>query len=457
MKVVKFGGSSLAGGPVVENAVKIILSDPERRVVVTSAPGKRDPNDVKVTDLLIKFAEHVVHHRDWKDVAQRIFRRYTDIGSYFNIPEEEIEPLRKQLFSLPTVHYPNRDYLLAAFKAHGECLNAQLIAKVLTSKGANARYVDPKVAGIQVTGTPNNATVSPETYLSLENFEYSDDEILVFPGFYGYTMAGHIATFSRGGSDITGAILARGFHADLYENFTDVDAIFSANPTVVDNPRPISTMTYREMRELSYAGFSVFHDEALIPAIQGQIPINVKNTRHPEKRGTMIVPEKGFTPENTVTGIASSKHFAALYLHKYLLNKEVGFTLRLLRILSNHNVPYEHMPTGIDDLTIIFDKNYLTDALVDEICDEIQSEVNPDKLEWHDDYAIIMVVGEGMRDHIGVLRDIVTPVSNAGISFTLVNQGSSQISIMVGTTVKDADNAVRAIYNYLFTGENDND
>ena len=453
MKVVKFGGSSLASGPAVENALKIITAEAERQVVVTSAPGKRFDDDVKVTDLLIEYAHEINHGRNGLEVADQIFQRYVEIGEYFSLPLEEILPLKEILLDLPKEHYPNKNYLQAAFKAHGERLNAKLIAKILQSKGVKARYVDPKEAGIIVTGSPNNASVNPESYQLLENFAYDSDEKLIFPGFYGYTLAGHIATFSRGGSDITGAILARGFHADLYENFTDVDAIFSANPKVVDDPQPIHTMTYREMRELSYAGFSVFHDEALIPAIQGQIPINVKNTQHPEKRGTMIVPEKGFKPETIITGIASGKHFGALYLHKYLLNKEVGFTLRILQILSKHKLSYEHMPTGIDDLTIIFDRDTLNDELIDQVCNEIQTEVDPDHLEWISDYAIIMLVGEGMRARIGVMRDIATPVSREGISLRMVNQGASEISIMLGTAAKDADRAVAAIYDYFFKQE----
>lgn len=453
MKVDKFGGSSLASGPAVENALKIITAEAERQVVVTSAPGKRFDDDIKVTDLLIKYAHEINHGRNGLEVADRIFQRYVEIGEYFNLPLEEILPLKEILLNLPKEHYPNKNYLQATFKAHGERLNAKLIAKILQSQGVKARYVDPKDAGIIVTGSPNNASVNPESYQLLENFAYDADEKLIFPGFYGYTLSGHIATFSRGGSDITGAILARGFHADLYENFTDVDAIFSANPKVVDQPQPIHTMTYREMRELSYAGFSVFHDEALIPAIQGQIPINVKNTQHPEKRGTMIVPEKGFKPETVITGIASGKHFGALYLHKYLLNKEVGFTLRILQILNKYKLSYEHMPTGIDDLTLIFDRDTLNDELIDQICNEIQNEVSPDHLEWISNYAIIMLVGEGMRDRIGVIRDIATPVAREGISLRMVNQGASEISIMLGTAAKDADRAVAAIYDYFFKQE----
>lgn len=450
MKVVKFGGSSLASGPAVENALKIITAEAERQVVVTSAPGKRFDDDIKVTDLLIKYAHEINHGRNGLEVADRIFQRYVEIGEYFNLPLEEILPLKEILLNLPKQPYPNKNYLQAAFKAHGERLNAKLIAKILQSQGVKARYVDPKEAGIIVTGSPNNASVNPESYQLLENFAYDADEKLIFPGFYGYTLAGHIATFSRGGSDITGAILARGFHADLYENFTDVDAIFSANPKVVDNPQPIHTMTYREMRELSYAGFSVFHDEALIPAIQGQIPINVKNTQHPEKPGTLIVPDKGFQPSDIVTGIVSGKHFAALYLHKYLLNKQTGFTLRILQILAEHNIPYEHMPSGIDDITIILDRNLVNDQLIDTISNEIQEAVNPDRLEWIDNYAITMVVGEGMRNRIGVINDILSPLAQHHIAVPMINQGASRISIMIGTYDDDADDAVRAIYHRFF-------
>lgn len=450
MKVVKFGGSSLASGKSVKNALKIILADPERQVVVTSAPGKRFSDDIKVTDLLIKYANEVLKGKSNQETAETIFQRYVQIADYFGLGEEELAEIREKLFALPEAAYPNKNYLMAAFKAHGERLNAMLISKILQKRGVKARYVDPKDAGLLVTGTPNNAVVNPESYHLIANVPLAQDEILIFPGFYGYTPAGHIATFSRGGSDITGAILARAFHADIYENFTDVDAIFTVDPRVVANPEPIKDMTYREMRELSYAGFSVFHDEALIPAIQGQIPINVKNTQHPEKRGSFILPEKGFTPQRTITGIASGKHFAALYLHKYLINKEVGFTLRILNILAKFNLSYEHMPTGIDDLTIIFDRDHLNDALIDELCNAIQEEIDPDSLEWIDDYALIMIVGEGMRQQVGVISGITQAIASNGISVRMINQGASEISIMLGTAAKDADKTVAAIYDYFF-------
>ncbi|MDO4903871.1 MAG: aspartate kinase [Limosilactobacillus sp.] len=455
MKVVKFGGSSLADGEHFAQAIKIITADPERRVVVTSAPGKRNSDDTKVTDLLIQYANQVLGGEDYTKTVEEIIGRYAAIADYFGVEHDKLQYLSDHLNQLPSQDFPNDSYLMATFKAHGEYLNAILMSIVLQKLGYEARFVSPVEAGIRVTGTPNNASVTPEAYNLLDRFEYSDTELLIFPGFYGITVAGHIATFSRGGSDITGAILARGLHADIYENFTDVDAIYVANPKVVVHPAAISTMTYREMRELSYAGFSVFHDEALIPAIEGNVPINVKNTNHPELPGTMIVPDKGFQPTDIVTGIVSGKHFAAIYLHKYLLNKEAGFTLRILNILAKHNVSYEHMPSGIDDITIILDKNQVNDELIDMVCNEIQEEINPDKLEWIDNYAILMVVGEGMVNRLGVTSDILDSLRDENIPVPIVNQGASRISTMIGTYDKDADRAVQAIYKRFFVQEED--
>ncbi|HJF53924.1 MAG TPA: aspartate kinase [Limosilactobacillus coleohominis] len=450
MKVVKFGGSSLANGDAFEQAIAIIKDNSARQIVVTSAPGKRFKNDIKVTDLLINYANAVINHADYSAIQNEIFSRYEEIGAHFGVQRDQLSVIHQIIVELPNGDYPDDDFLMAAFKAHGERLNARLMALVLQKIGINARFVDPKEAGLIVDGEPNNAIVDPQTYNNLAAFNYSADEKLIFPGFFGFTINGNIATFSRGGSDITGAILARGFHADLYENFTDVDAIFSANPSIVNDPQPIKRMTYREMRELSYAGFSVFHDEALIPAIEGNIIVNVKNTHAPEKPGTLIVPDQGFHPEQIVTGIAGGKHYAALYLHKYLLNREAGFTLKILEILNKYGLPYEHMPSGIDDITIIFDRKLISDDLVQKLCDEVRATVNPDSLEWIDDYAVIMVVGEGMFNRVGVAAGIFTELAEHNIRISMINQGASRISIMIGTYKKDADNAIRAIYQHFF-------
>lgn len=453
MKVVKFGGSSLADGQNVEQALNIVLSDPERRAIVVSAPGKRSDDDIKITDLLIKYAGMTLKSEDTNEIVQNIFMRYQEIGHYFGLSDQELKVIKDILLALPNQTYPNSSYLMAAFKAHGERLNARLIAMILQHQGVKSRFLDPTEASLIVTGQPNDALVNPESYLNLDQIKIATGERIIFPGFFGITPSGNIATFSRGGSDITGAILARGFHADMYENFTDVNGIFAANPHIVANPQSIKKMTYREMRELSYAGFSVFHDEALIPAIQGQIPINVKNTHEPDQPGTIIVPEKYFVPDNIITGVTSQKHFSALYLHKYLLNKEAGFTLRILQILYKHNVPYEHMPSGIDDITIIFNNDLLNDQLIDQICNEIQATINPDQLEWIDDYAIIMVVGEGMKKYHVVSRQILDSLGDHDISPRMINQGASQISMMIGTKKEKADEAVKIIYHQFFAKE----
>ncbi|MFC6254622.1 aspartate kinase [Secundilactobacillus hailunensis] len=450
MKVVKFGGSSLADGPQFEKVISIMKADSQRRVIITSAPGKRHDGDIKVTDLLIKYAELTIKHADTSEIFKRIFARYQSIGNYFHLDEKALAPIKQALRKLPTTKYPDNEYLMAAFKAHGERLNARLMAAVMNHVGITAHFVDPKVAGIIVSGEPNNATVLPETYENLAQLPV-DNSVLVFPGFFGFTPKGQIATFSRGGSDITGAIVARGLHADLYENFTDVNAIYAANPKLVDHPVAIPRMTYREMRELSYAGFSVFHDEAIIPAIQGQIPINVKNTNRPNLPGTLIVPEKDFQPTQTITGVASSTRFAALYIHRYLLNKEVGFTLKLLQVFKKYNVSYEHMPSGIDDLTVIFDRTQFDEDTVHNMCHDIREVLKPDTLEWIDDYAIIMVVGEGMRDKVGVIEQIIRPLVQHNIGVHMINQGASRISIMLGTRRADAEEAVKSIYDAFFS------
>ena len=453
MKVAKFGGSSLADGAQLKKVIKIIVADDKRQVIVTSAPGKRDKNDTKVTDLLITYAKQTLQRQDTSAICQAIFDRYLAIAQYFALPEENLTELHKILFELKDHVYPDAKYLMAAFKAHGERLNAYLIAKILNHLGIKARFIDPKEVGFLVTSEPNNATVLPQTYQALAQLPVGEERLIV-PGFFGLTKEGQIATFSRGGSDITGAILACALKAECYENFTDVDAIYVANPKIVTDPAAITTMTYREMRELAYAGFSVFHDEAIIPAIQGQIPINVKNTNHPELPGTWIVPETGFMPTQTITGVVNSNHFSALYLHKYLLNKEVGATLKLLEIMYKYQISYEHMPSGIDDLTIIFDSDLLTPETKQLMCEDIQAALQPDQLEWIDDYAIIMVVGEGMRDHKGVTQKIIDSVSEHDIGIHMINQGASRISLMLGTKRADAANAVKYIYQTFFEEEN---
>ena len=451
MKVVKFGGSSLATGEQFEKVVNIINDDFDRKVIVTSAPGKRFSGDTKVTDLLIEYANLVIEKEDYTNIVKEIISRYREISDYFKLDGSVIKLLKTKLTDLATENFADNDYLMAAFKAHGEFLNAILLNKVLNSQGIKSIFIDPKDAGIIVHGKPNDADISPETYVNLEKLEIPTDTKAVFPGFFGYSQDGNIYTFSRGGSDITGAMLSRGLHADLYENFTDVDAIYVANNHVVKHPQAIKKMSYREMRELSYAGFSVFQDEAIIPAVKGQVPVNVKNTNNPSADGTLIVPEQFlFNPSNQITGIACSKRFSALYIHRYLLNKEVGFTLKLLKIFYKYNISYEHMPSGIDDLTVIFDRTKLDKTTIKHLCHDVKEVLQPDYLEWIDDYAIIMVVGEGIAHNVNTLGKIIDSLTENDIAIHMINQGASRISIMIGIQESDADDAVRQIYKTFF-------
>ncbi|UQS86256.1 aspartate kinase [Nicoliella spurrieriana] len=453
-KIIKFGGSSLANGSQYQKVIDIINADNARQIIVVSAPGKRFDDDIKVTDLLIKYANQTIQNQATDAVLQTIIERYQSIADHFQVPAAAFQVIPDTLAKLPTQTYPNDEYLMAAFKAHGEKLNAELMALVLNQLGIKSRFVDPKEAGITVSDEPNSATVLPETYQNLGHFGYGDEK-LIFPGFFGVTKDGNIATFARGGSDITGSIVARGLNIPMYENFTDVSAIYAANPKIIKNPIPIKKMTYREMRELSYAGFSVFNDEAIIPAIEGKVTINVRNTNDPEAPGTLIVPEGGFQSEHQITGVASSGHFSALYLHRYLLNKEVGFTLKLLNIFYKYDISYEHMPSGIDDLTVIFDNRQLTPEKMKAVGREIHDTLHPDKLNWITDYAILMVVGEGMVNMTDGLSKSIDPLAEDGIKVNMINQGASQISIMIGTRKADANRAVKDIYNQFFNQQED--
>lgn len=446
MKVIKFGGSSLATGAQLEKVIHIIRQDPTRQVVVVSAPGKRSPSDVKVTDLLKQLADQVLAGQDPAAQIEVILARYTEIQHYFGLADDVVEHLRQHLKRLAKATYPGVAYLKAAFMAQGEHMNAQLVAAVMTHLGMNARFVSPKALGITLTGKPGAAQVNEDSYTALAQFAVPEGAVIVVPGFYAYDEAGNVLTFPRGGSDITGSILAKGLGADLYENFTDVSWVYAADPRIVAQPRAINTLTYREMRELAYAGFSVFNDEALIPVIEAGIRVNIKNTNAPDDPGTIIAPTKNVQHHHHITGVAAKKGFTALYLHHYLINQEVGFTLKLLKILAQYGVSYEHMPSGIDDLTMIIDENQLTLQIKDQITAEVRAQIHPDELEWLPDFAIVMVVGEGLYARPDLVARIMVALADAGIEPSVINQGASKIGLMLTVPTAKAAAAVRAIY-----------
>ena len=335
-------------------------------------------------------------------------------------------------------------------KAAGEDNNAKLATVAFQKRGKKARYASPKDTGMILEGEAGNATLNPESYKRLARAFADFDGIVVYPGFFGYRADGTVATFPRGGSDITGSILAAAVRADVYENFTDVDSVYPVDPRIVPEVKTgIDTMTYREMRELSYAGFGVFNDEAIFPAVQARIPINVRNTNHPAEPGTMIVQTRRVMP-GTVTGIAAANGFTNIIIDKYLMNRQIGFTRRLLAILEEEGVSYEHIPSGIDSISVIIRCEKFDPALEKKTLARIKRELSPDSVIVSHDYAVLMVVGEGMCYSAGMLARATTALARAGINISMVNQGASEVSFMIGIRSADHDRAVRALYNEFF-------
>ncbi|OAS88326.1 MULTISPECIES: aspartate kinase [Metabacillus] len=448
MKVVKFGGSSLASGEQLKKVLQIVVSDPERKVVVVSAPGKRYSDDIKVTDLLIECAGKHLANEEAGEVFEVIIDRYASIAKELGISLEVVETISSDLKNLLNGDKSKPESYLDAVKASGEDNNAKLIAAYFQHSGVDAQYVSPKEAGLLVSDEPGNAQVLPESYEKLYKLR-DRSGIIVFPGFFGYSKSGEVLTFSRSGSDITGSILANGIKADLYENFTDVDAVYSVNPTIVQNPKEIRELTYREMRELSYAGFSVFHDEALIPAFRAGIPVNVKNTNNPSAPGTLIVNERA-NSNGPVIGIASDEGFCSIYVSKYLMNREIGFGRKLLQILEDNGLTYEHVPSGIDDITVILRQNQMDNRIEESIIERIMTELQADEVIIEHNLALIMVVGEGMRHNVGTTARASKALADAGVNIEMINQGSSEVSMMFGVKEPQEKRAVQALYNEFF-------
>ncbi|NAP01775.1 aspartate kinase, partial [Halomonas sp. MG34] len=326
MKVAKFGGSSMATATQLQKVGNIIQDDPARKIIVVSAPGKRTPDDVKITDLLIQLGEAYINGESCEQSYEKVIDRFREITEDLSLDIALLEDIEQTIKSVISQD-ASSIYKLDALKSIGEDSSAKILSAYLCSIGLDASYINPKDAGIIVSNDPGNAQILDGSFARIYNLREKVG-ILVIPGFFGYTEHGELMTFSRGGSDITGSIVAAGVKATLYENFTDVDSVYAVNPSIVANPKEIKTLTYKEMRELSYAGFSVFHDEALIPAFKEQIPVCIKNTNKPHLPGTNIVAEKK-QDEKCVVGIASDTGFSSLYVSKYLMNREIGFGRKL--------------------------------------------------------------------------------------------------------------------------------
>jgi aspartate kinase len=448
LKVIKFGGSSLASATQLTKVLNIVKSDSARRFVVVSAPGKRDANDTKVTDALIAYYTAYKNGEDIRPHQKWIIARYQSICDELGVTGTVMSDIAADITALADLTIEGNQFLYDTFLAAGENNNAKLIAAYFSENGIKARYIHPKEAGIIVSAEPSNARLLPSSYEKI-NYLNTLDETLVIPGFFGVTETGEICTFSRGGSDITGSIIAAGVHADLYENFTDVDGIYAAHPGIINKPSSIAELTYREMRELAYAGFSVLHDEALLPAYRASVPLVIKNTNNPDHPGTKIVAKRSVTG-HPVVGIAADGDFTSLNISKYLMNREVGFGRKVLQILENLGIRFEHMPTGIDDMSIIMRNRYLTDELEQAISHQLTETLQPDVLHFEKDLSILMIVGEDMNEHIGVTAHAANALAKAGINIEMLSQGSSEVSIMFIVKSDQEKAAIKAIYQAFF-------
>jgi len=451
LKVAKFGGSSVADAAQILKVCAIIKMDVQRRIVVVSAPGKRHSNDTKVTDMLIACAEAKLAGNTAEPELKAIVERYADIQRAAGVGEGiicQIEADLRQRLASDTSH---RGRFLDLLKAAGEDNSAKLVAEIFRHNGVDAHYIHPKEAGMLLSDDFGNALVLEESYAKLSTLKEAPG-ISIFPGFFGYTKSGAVATFSRGGSDITGAILAAAVKADVYENFTDVDSVFSADPRIVPNAAAIELLTYREMRELAYAGFGVFHDEAIVPAVKAGIPICIRNTNRPEAPGTQIVPKRQYK-SGAVVGVASADGFCAIYVDKYLMNREIGFGRRLLQIMEEEGLSYEHAPSGIDSVSVVFREKDFSKEKEERVLMRIRTELGADNIDVDRGLALVMIVGEGMHYTVGVTARASTALAAAGVNIEMLNQGSSEISMMFGVQARDRKKAVQALYEAFFKAD----
>ncbi len=450
MKVCKFGGSSVASSGQILKVLQVVRQDPSRRVVVVSAPGKRHSGDVKVTDLLIACAERAQAGGDLEGVVAPVLERFSLIHRELGLPVGLLEDAERELRRRLGGDRSHAGRFLDAVKALGEDFAARFVAAAFTREGLPARYVNPGEAGMTLSEEFGKARLLPESYAKLERSLSGRQDVAVFPGFFGYTRAGEVATFPRGGSDITGAILAAALKAEVYENFTDVDSVYPVDPRLVPEVRSgIREMTYREMRELSYAGFGVFHDEAVLPAIRAGIPIAIRNTNRPAEPGTRIVARRPITP-GSILGVASDMGFCTVFVSKFLMNREVGFGRRLLQIFEEERIPFEHTPSGIDSMSVILREENFPEPVRERVLARIRGELDVDEVSFEPALALIMIVGEGMRYTVGLAARITRALAAANVNIEMINQGSSEISLMFGVRASDRHNAVRALYDEFF-------
>ena len=436
-KVVKFGGSSLASAKQFKKVADIIRADKGRRYVVPSAPGKRNDKDEKVTDLLYQCYDAASQGKSYKRILDKIRERYEEIidGLHLNVNlDHEFQRIEENFVS-----GIGREYAAS----RGEYLNGILMAAYLGIPFIDAAEV--------VFFDENGNFLSEETNEELEE-RLAHVERAVIPGFYGSGKDGRIHTFSRGGSDITGSIVARAIHADLYENWTDVSGFLVADPRIVENAEVIETVTYKEVRELSYMGASVLHEDAIFPVRKEGIPIHIRNTNRPEDKGTLIVENTCRKPRHLITGIAGKKGFCSMYIEKAMMNSEVGFGRKVLGVLEDQGISFEHMPSGIDTMTVFIHQTEFV-AHEQQVIAGIHRAVAPDLIDLESDLALVAVVGRGMKGSRGTAARVFAALAHARINVKMIDQGSSESNIIVGIRNEDFEDAIRAIYDVFVTSE----
>ncbi len=436
-KVVKFGGSSLASAEQFMKAGDIIRADESRRYVVPSAPGKRTSDDTKVTDMLLHVYDTAAAGGDIDGEMKAIKARYDEIITGLGLKDfsldADIEEIAKKLKA-----EPEKDYAAS----RGEFLNGKIMAKYL-----DAEFIDAaEVIFFNEEGNLNDYKTDKTLSARLEKCDKA-----VIPGFYGLGKNGRIKTFSRGGSDVTGSIVAKAAKADVYENWTDVSGFLMADPRIVSNPKGIRYITYRELRELSYMGASVLHEDAIFPVRRCGIPINIRNTNMPEDEGTWIVESTAQKTDYVVTGIAGKKDFCTVFVTKAMMNAEIGFGRKVLQAFEENGISFEHMPSGIDTMTIVVHADEFMHK-EQKVISAIHRLAEPDSVEIESGLALIAVVGRGMKSASGTAGKLFTALAKQGINIRMIDQGSSELNIIIGVKNSDFETAIKAIYA-TFIGE----
>ena len=429
-RVAKFGGSSLATAKQFEKVANIVRQDARRKYVVPSAPGKAYDTDTKVTDLLYQYHEHAKDETG-RETLEKIRKRFLDIAGELQLKvdiDAEIDQIQKDILK-----GASRDYAAS----RGEYLSGKMLADYL-----GYAFFDPK-DGIFFF---EDGTLDEERTQQVLQEHLKAQPNTVIPGFYGALPDGSIKTFSRGGSDITGAIVARAIGAEVYENWTDVSGILMTDPRIVQDPRPIKLISYSELREMSYMGATVLHEESIFPVRRDGIPINVRNTNRPLDDGTMIVDTVlDEAVPDIVTGIAGRKGFTIIHLEKSRMNSELGFGRKVLQVFEEEEISFEHLPSGIDTLSVVVEDTQVEGKL-ERVLKKLVAAVQPDMVDVHENLALIATVGHGMIRHVGICARLFSALGAAGVNVRLIDQGSSELNIIVGVESDDFEAAVRAIY-----------